>query len=277
MISLPANRPGEGMHRAFAFAAALLLPLLVVAALGDTVTAGPGVLLLALPVLVVAGVGGIGPGLLATAVGAAPAVLRFGPAAGGTEAALWIAAYVAIGIAASVLFERSRRLVTSLSSERDRLQAEHRFQRRRRRARRRLRLAGTHRRWSADARARHAGIRLALGLTAADVNTRGGWGALVHPGDRPAFDAQLRALGESGHTASELRYEVRRGVAAAAVRDAPPEGRGGRRRADHRRRARRHGAPRIGRRAARSRRSATKPPCWPPRSCCATSIWPRGA
>src|SRR5512145_1829703 len=97
MISLPVHRPGEGTHRAIVFAAAVVLPLLVVAALGGLVMAGPGVLLLALPVLIVAGIGGVAPGLLATAVGGAPALLHWF-AGGGQDAALWLAAYFGIGI-----------------------------------------------------------------------------------------------------------------------------------------------------------------------------------
>src|SRR5512140_3270588 len=127
MISLPLNRPGEGLHRAVAFACAILLPLLVVAVLGALVLSGAGVLLLVLPVLLVAGFGGAGPGLLATAVGAAPVVARFWPGTGGNSA-VWIGAYLVVGVTASLLFERARRRETGLSTERDRLRAEHRFQ-----------------------------------------------------------------------------------------------------------------------------------------------------
>ena len=191
---------------------AVVLPLLVVAALGGLVMAGPGVLLLALPVLIVAGLGGAAPGLLATAVGGAPALLHWF-AGGGLDAALWLAAYFGLGIVASLLFERSRRLVASLSSERDRLRTEHRFQSAV------AELAG-----DCAWQGRLDGGRLmleqvtpafttTLGLTATDVNTRGGWGALVHPDDRAAFDGQLRTLKESGkHTAFELRYDLLSGV-----------------------------------------------------------------
>jgi PAS domain S-box-containing protein len=210
MISLSLTRPREGLPRALAFAAAILLPLFVVAALGGLVN-GPGVLLLALPVLVVAGFGGVGPGLLATAVGAMPPVLHFA-STGGSNGIPWLGAYLILGVTASVLIERTRRLVGGLREERDRLHDDHRFQEAI------ADLAGDCA-WQGHLE----GTRLlldratptfaaALGLSTGEVNTRGGWTALVHPADRGAFAGELRALADAGRTSSELRYEVRGAV-----------------------------------------------------------------
>lgn len=210
MISLPFTGPGGGFHRALAFAAAILLPLVVVAALGGVVN-GPGVLLLALPVLLVAGYGGVGPGLLATAVGAVPAVLHLA-SSGSRSGVAWLAAYLMLGITASLLFERARRYVVGLREERDRLHDEHGFQEAI------ADLAGDCA-WQGHLE----GARLlldrvtptfasALGLTTSEVNTRGGWPALAVPADRAAFEGQLRALADSGRASSELRYAVRGSV-----------------------------------------------------------------
>src|SRR5512143_2659477 len=104
MIPLPWNRAGEGTQRALAFGAAIVLPLLVAAVLGGWVVAGPGVLMLALPVLLVARMGGLVPGLLATAVGAVSPLLHVSEGGSSTEIA-WLAGYVLLGVCASALFE----------------------------------------------------------------------------------------------------------------------------------------------------------------------------
>ncbi len=211
MISLPSNVRGASLHRAAVFAVAVVLPALMFVVLGGMAVVGPGVLLLMLPVLVVAALGGLAAGLLATAVGAAPAVLHVA-AGGGLEGVAWLIAFLVLAVVASALFEGARRRIVSLANARDRLTGEHRFQQAV------AELAGDCA-WQGHVEDDRLmldrvtpAFASALGLSADDVNTRGGWTALLHTDDRAAFEEQLRGLGEAGRASSELRYEVRRAV-----------------------------------------------------------------
>ena len=208
MISLPMNPRGASLRRAIVFAIAIALPVLMIVVLGGMAIVGPGLLLLTLPVLVVAGIGGLAPGLLATAIGAAPALLHSTTGAG-LEGAGWLVAYLVISIVASFLLGRAQTRIGRLTTERDRLSTDHRFQQAV------AELAGDCA-WQGHVE----GSRLlldrvtpafasTLGLSVEDVNTRGGWTALVHADDRATFEEQVRGLTEAGRTSNELRYEVR--------------------------------------------------------------------
>lgn len=127
MSSLPLSRVGAGKVRAAAWIVAVVLPLAVLSALGAWVITGPGVLLQMVPVVVAAALGGLGPALLATAAGAAPAVLHVG-SGGAVDGLAWVAAFAALALAVIVLVERERRRGAALSAEFERVGAANRFQ-----------------------------------------------------------------------------------------------------------------------------------------------------
>jgi signal transduction histidine kinase len=210
MSSLPIDWPGEGKHRAIAFALAGALPLLAVVLFGETVTTGPRVLALVLPVLLAAWLGGIAPGLLATAVAAIPAAMLLTAAERVTDAG-WLAWFVAQGVFISVLFERIRRNVGELSEEHGRLRADQRFQQAI------AELAGDCA-WQGRLTEGHlmlervtAAFPRAIGMTIEEVNARGGWSSLVHEDDRAAMALHLRTLAEGGRVSTELCFDLRRG------------------------------------------------------------------
>ncbi len=205
------RRPSEGTQRALAFGAAIVLPLLMAALLGEQRLQGPGVLAMTLPVLLVAGVGGLSPGLVATAFGVLPAALH--PDRGSDITGLaWLVLFIGFGVVASVLCEHSRLRLRSVSRERESLRAEHDFQQAV------AALAGDFA-WQGHLTSRRVlldrmtpGFQRSLGMTMDEVNARGGWCGLLHADDQDAWLGPVKLLRSGAHASSELRYVVPQGT-----------------------------------------------------------------
>lgn len=133
-----------------------------------------------------------------------------GGVAGAVDGLAWGVAFVALAVAlvAGVLFARARRRVAALP-EADGARSERRLQQ----AVADLASDGVFSGRLEDGRLLidrvTPGFVSAFGLTASAINTRGGWGALLHARDRAAMEAQLLAVADGGRHATELRYDLR--------------------------------------------------------------------